>query len=143
MAVDLLSALKEVFDGSAAAQAAVPGGWFTDDSAIAQTYPYVTVRQKSGHIELRSSTSNVDSVQIRIRVWGTNYEASKGAADTLENLFLSLDGLAWDGGWSTILERVDRLSPQPVGRVGGSAGGAVLRMIDLLFLAHVRRNVHA
>jgi hypothetical protein len=140
-ATDLLGAMKLIFDASDEARAAAPGGWFTDDGAISTAYPYVTVRQKGGQIGLRTSDSNVDNVQVRLRVWGTKYPESVRAADALEDLFLGSPPIAWAGGWATVLERVDRVSSTPGGRAPANQG--VLRMVDIVLLTHVRRGIHA
>lgn len=142
MAIDLLSALKELFESDPDAVGSVGGRWYIDEAATSQEYPYVTITQTSGAIGLRTSTSNVDNVRIRLRVWSDNdYTSAVAAANILETLFLAQNSLTWDGGWSTILERVDRKTSKPVGRA--PAAGGPVRVIDITFLTHVRREVHA
>jgi hypothetical protein len=137
MPADLMGALKALFAGSPALAAAIPGGWHANEGAALGTLPYVTARQFAGPIGLRTSTSNVDDVRVRVRVWGNRLDAARAAADALEAAFLGAGGLTWDGGWSTKLERVDRAENKEAGRAPGDAG--VLRMVDLVFLARCRR----
>jgi hypothetical protein len=133
-----MGALKEVFSASSVLRQVVPGGWHANEGAALGTLPYITARQISGPLGLRTSTSNVDDVRVRVRVWGNKLDTARAAADALEGVFFAAGGLTWDGGWSTKLERVDRTENKEVGRAPGDSG--VLRMVDLVFLAHCGRS---
>jgi hypothetical protein len=136
-AEDLMGALKAVWSSSPECVASAPGGWHSNEGAVGGLYPYVTAKRISGMLKRRSSTSNVDDVMVRVRVWSNELGNARLAANAIETKFLSLDGLLWSNGWSTRLERVDRTEDKGPGRAPGAIG--VLRMVDISFLTHCGR----
>lgn len=138
MASDLLGAMKEIYLAAPALVTATPGGWHLSRGPKIAQYPYITVKTVSGPLAMQTSTSNVDDVRIRLRIWHSRMELIRPVADLVESTFKAAAGLNWTGGWSTPLRRMDRIEIQEAGRA--PQGQGLLRAIELVFLANVRRD---